>query len=176
MPRVVLFQPQIPPNTGNVARTCAATGCELHLIEPLGFEISDRQLKRAGLDYWPHVPLRRHPNWQPFEAERGRRGGRLVAFSSHAQLPYHRFSFQPNDWLLFGRETDGLPRDLLGCADALLTIPMACRADQGGGGGVRSLNLSVSVGVALYEALRQLGSLDGSSVAGQPDQREIGGR
>jgi tRNA (cytidine/uridine-2'-O-)-methyltransferase len=162
MPRVVLFEPQIPPNTGNVARTCAATGCELHLIEPLGFAINDRQLKRAGLDYWPHVPLRFHADWQPFALERDRRGGRLLAFSSHAQLPYHRFSFRHDDWLLFGRETDGLPSHLLAPADAVLTIPMACRADAGGTGGVRSLNLSVSVGVALFEALRQLGELDAS--------------
>jgi tRNA (cytidine/uridine-2'-O-)-methyltransferase len=162
MPRVVLFEPQIPPNTGNVARTCAATGCELHLIEPLGFAINDRQLKRAGLDYWPHVPLRCHADWDRFEAERDLRGGRLLAFSSKAQLPYHCFSFHHDDWLLFGRETDGLPGHLLAPADAVLTIPLACRADAGGTGGVRSLNLSVSVGVALFEALRQLGELDAS--------------
>jgi tRNA (cytidine/uridine-2'-O-)-methyltransferase len=176
MPRVVLFEPQIPPNTGNVARTCAATGCELHLVEPLGFAITDRQLKRAGLDYWPHVLLRRHASWQPFETERRQRSGRLLAFSSHAQMPYHQFSFQHDDWLLFGRETDGLPRDLLTSADALLTIPMACRAAAAGTGGVRSLNLSVSVGVVLFEALRQLGALDAISVRDDPDRREIGGR
>lgn len=163
MPRIVLFQPQIPPNTGNVARTCAAMGCELHLIEPLGFAIDDRQLKRAGLDYWPHVPLHRHGSWSLFTQHRLQRGGRLLAFSSHGRQPYHRVSFQPDDWLLFGRETDGLPAEPLAAADQLLTIPMACRATATGTGGVRSLNLSVSVGIALLEALRQVGALDGIS-------------
>jgi len=160
MPHIVLFQPQIPPNTGNVARTCAATGCALHLVEPLGFSIDDRQLKRAGLDYWPLVSLHRHGDWQAFERHRRQRGGRLVAFSSHGRLPYHRHPFQPDDWLLFGRETDGLPDQARACADQLLTIPMACRAQTPAAMGVRSLNLSVSVGIALFEALRQLGQLD----------------
>ena len=106
MPRVVLYQPQIPPNTGNVARTCAATGCELHLIEPLGFAISDRHLRRAGLDYWPWVSLHRHGDLERFQAERRRRGGRLVALSSQAEAAYTDFRFHPDDWLLFGRETD----------------------------------------------------------------------
>lgn len=160
MPRIVLFQPQIPPNTGNVARTCAACGLELHLVEPLGFSIDDRQLRRAGLDYWPHVNLHRHGDWQAFLREQRRRGGRLLAFSSHAATRHHRFAYRADDWLLFGRESDGLPAGPLASADHLLTIPMRCRADGDGRGGVRSLNLSVSVGVALFEALRQLGRLD----------------
>jgi tRNA (cytidine/uridine-2'-O-)-methyltransferase len=160
MPRIVLFQPQIPPNTGNVARTCAATGCELHLIEPLGFAIDDRQLKRAGLDYWPLVPLHRHADWQAFVHHRHQRGGRLLAFSSHGSLAYHRCTFRDDDWLLFGRETDGLPEEPRAAADALLTIPMAHRASLAAGQGVRSLNLSVSVGIALFESLRQLGRLE----------------
>jgi tRNA (cytidine/uridine-2'-O-)-methyltransferase len=154
MPRVVLFQPQIPPNTGNVARTCAATGTELHLIEPLGFEISDRRLRRAGLDYWPWVQLHRHPDAVGFDAVRRRRGGRLIALSSHACTSYTDHAFHPSDWLLFGRETDGLPESLQQRADVRLTIPMpACR--RLGTGGVRSLNLSVAVAVVLFEALRQ---------------------
>ncbi len=157
MPRVVLYQPQIPPNTGNVARTCAATGCELHLIEPLGFSISDRHLRRAGLDYWPWVSLHRHGDLEQFQAQRRRRGGRLVALSSQAEASYTDFRFHPDDWLLFGRETDGLPNALQASAEALLTIPMARRAREGQGG-VRSLNLSVSVGIVLFEALRQMGS------------------
>lgn len=157
MPRVVLFQPQIPPNTGNVARTCAATATELHLIEPLGFQIDDSRLRRAGLDYWPLVPLTRHPDLGAFFAHRVSHGGRLIALSSHADQPYSRFRFHPNDWLLFGRETDGLPRDLLLQADARLCIPLARHA-PGGPGGVRSLNLSVAVGVVLFEAIRQLNS------------------
>jgi tRNA (cytidine/uridine-2'-O-)-methyltransferase len=160
MPQVVLYQPQIPPNTGNVARTCAACGCALHLIEPLGFRIDDRHLRRAGLDYWPLVDLHRHNSWAGFQQGRGRRGGRLLAFSSHGRIPYHQFRFAPDDWLLFGRETDGLSPQQLRDADAVLTIPMAHRAMDGGHPGVRSLNLSVAVGVALFEVLRQLGRLD----------------
>lgn len=154
MARVVLFQPQIPPNTGNIARTCAATGSELHLIEPLGFTIDDRQLRRAGLDYWPWVDLHRHGDFEAFLAARQARGGRLLAFSSQAQRPYTSHGFTTEDWLLFGRESDGLPEDVLGCCDERLTIPMPLdRRRQGGG--VRSLNLSVAVGVAVFEALRQ---------------------
>ena len=157
MPRVVLVHPEIPPNTGNVARTCAATGTELHLVEPLGFEISDRQLRRAGLDYWPLVALHRHRSLESFLTERQRVGGRLVALSARAQQIYTEFSYHPDDWLLFGRESDGLPEALLDQADARLTIPMR-PAMAPGGPGVRSLNLSVSVGVVLFEALRQLRS------------------
>ena len=113
MARVVLFQPQIPPNTGNVARTCAATGSELHLIEPLGFTIDDRQLRRAGLDYWPWVDLHRHADFEAFLAARLARGGRLLAFSSQAQRSYTGHGFAPEDWLLFGRESDGLPEAVL---------------------------------------------------------------
>ena len=154
LPRVVLFQPQIPPNTGNVARTCAATGAELHLIEPLGFSLDDRQLKRAGLDYWPWVPLHVHPGFEALHAERQRRGGRLLALSSQADQPYQHCTYRRDDWLLFGRESDGLPPELLEQADLRLTIPMPRSVRHGGG--VRSLNLSVSVAVVLFEALRQL--------------------
>jgi tRNA (cytidine/uridine-2'-O-)-methyltransferase len=157
MPRVVLFQPQIPPNTGNVARSCAATGSELHLIEPLGFLIDDRQLRRAGLDYWPLVPLTIHPDIGAFLAHRHGQGGRLIALSSHAAQTYDGFSFRSDDWLLFGRETDGLPSALQQEADARLTIPLA-RPSLKGPPGVRSLNLSVAVGVVLFEAIRQLNS------------------
>ncbi|MEB3322950.1 MAG: tRNA (cytidine(34)-2'-O)-methyltransferase [Synechococcaceae cyanobacterium] len=157
MPRVVLFQPQIPPNTGNVARTCAATGSELHLIEPLGFEISDRHLRRAGLDYWPLVALRRHGDLEAFQRWRRERGGRLVALSSRARSSYTRFPFRTDDWLLFGRESDGLPPPVLEGADVRLTIPMP-RGPRAAGAGVRSLNLSVAVGVVVFEALRQLDS------------------
>jgi tRNA (cytidine/uridine-2'-O-)-methyltransferase len=157
MPRVVLFQPQIPPNTGNVARTCAATGSELHLIAPLGFQIDDRQLRRAGLDYWPLVTLTLHPDLGAFLAHRQGQGGRLIALRSHATQSYDGFCFRPDDWLLFGRETDGLPLDLQHQADARLTIPLA-RPSRNGIPGVRSLNLSVAVGVVLFEAIRQLNS------------------
>jgi tRNA (cytidine/uridine-2'-O-)-methyltransferase len=154
MPRVVLYQPQIPPNTGNVARTCAAMAQELHLVGPLGFEISDRTLRRAGLDYWPYVPLTLHADWPAFTGVQGRQGGRLVALSAHGTTPYTAFRFQSDDWLLFGRESDGLPEEPLQRADAVLTIPMR-RSRHHPEGGVRSLNLSVAVGVVLFEALRQ---------------------
>jgi tRNA (cytidine/uridine-2'-O-)-methyltransferase len=154
MARVVLFQPEIPPNTGNVARTCAATGSELHLIEPLGFSIDDRQLRRAGLDYWPLVDLHRHADFGAFLAEQQRRGGRLLAFSSQASRAYSAHAFQAEDWLLFGRESDGLPATALEHCDERLTIPMP-RHRHLEGGGVRSLNLSVAVGVVVFEALRQ---------------------
>ena len=154
MPQVVLFQPQIPPNTGNVARSCAATNSELHLIEPLGFEINDRQLRRAGLDYWPWVKLHRHADFAAFSQHRQERGGRLLALSRQGARPYAQERFAANDWLLFGRETDGLPPEVLhGCSHSL-TIPMAGSIERGGG--VRSLNLSVAVGVVMFEALRQL--------------------
>jgi tRNA (cytidine/uridine-2'-O-)-methyltransferase len=155
MPRVVLFEPLIPPNTGNVARTCAATGCELHLIEPLGFSLSDRHLRRAGLDYWPLVQLIRHADASAFLSACRVQGGRLIALSSHAQHSYTEIHYQPDDWLLFGRESDGLSEALLEAADLSLTIPMP-QSRRSLPGGVRSLNLSVAVGVVVFEALRQL--------------------
>ena len=160
MPRVVLYQPQIPPNTGNVARTCAATARELHLVRPLGFEISDRTLRRAGLDYWPYVTLHDHPDWSHFCEEWHHRGGRLLALSVHAERPYTDMCFRHDDWLLFGRETDGLPEPVLAEADDRLAIPMH-RSRHHPEGGVRSLNLATAVGVVLFEALRQLHTRDG---------------
>jgi tRNA (cytidine/uridine-2'-O-)-methyltransferase len=150
MLKLVLVHPQIPPNTGNVARTCAATGTELHLVEPLGFEISDRQLKRAGLDYWPFVKLYRHACWETFCQTASAAGGRLVGFSASGSQSYWQFEFQLNDWLLFGSETSGLPVDTLAGCDAVLQIPMSRLH-------VRSLNLSVSAALGLFEARRQLG-------------------
>ncbi|MFN5193572.1 MAG: tRNA (cytidine(34)-2'-O)-methyltransferase [Cyanobacteriota bacterium] len=154
-PRVVLFQPQIPPNTGNVARTCAALGRELHLIEPLGFAITDRHLRRAGLDYWPWVDLHRHADLDAFERSRRPRGGRLLAFTAHATTSLWDHRFDNDDWLLFGREADGLPAELQQQADLRLRIPMPHGAATGLGG-VRSLNLAVAVAVALFEAERQI--------------------
>ncbi|BCL36937.1 tRNA (cytidine(34)-2'-O)-methyltransferase [Nostoc sp. MS1] len=152
MPQVVLVHPQIPPNTGNIARTCAATGTELHLVGPLGFEISDRYLKRAGLDYWPYVKLHYHKTIETFKNLHQERSGRLLGFSVKGSSSYIQFQFQPDDWLLFGSETTGLPTNVLSACDATLHIPMAEP-------GVRSLNLSVSVAIGLFEARRQLGYL-----------------
>lgn len=163
MPRVVLFAPQIPPNTGNVARTCAATALELHVIEPLGFSLSDRHLRRAGLDYWPLVQLQVHADGPAFLKVCRERGGRLLALSSHASQPYTDLAYQNDDWLLFGQESDGLSAALLEAADLRLTIPMA-QSSRTIAGGVRSLNLSVAAGVVIFEALRQLnGARQGQS-------------
>jgi tRNA (cytidine/uridine-2'-O-)-methyltransferase len=152
MPQVVLVHPQIPPNTGNIARTCAATGTELHLVGPLGFEISDRYLKRAGLDYWPYVKLHYHPSIAEFNTVRQQRGGRWLGFSVKGSFNYTNFQYQDDDWLLFGSETAGLPPEVLSACDNTLYIPMAEP-------GVRSLNLSVSVAIGLFECRRQLGYL-----------------
>lgn len=153
MIHVVLVQPQIPPNTGNIARTCAATQTPLHLVGPLGFELSDRYLKRAGLDYWPHVDLHHHDDWSAFHSHQRQRAGRLVGFSTQGSLNYLEFEFQAGDWLLFGQETAGLPAPVLATCDALVHIPMSHEH-------VRSLNLSVSAALGLFEARRQLHLLD----------------
>ena len=152
MPQIVLVHPQIPPNTGNIARTCAATGTELHLVGPLGFEITDRYLKRAGLDYWPYVKLHHHESLEAFKAISHQRGGRQLGFSVRGKFNYVGFEYQDTDWLLFGSETTGLPTDVLSACDATLYIPMK-------EANVRSLNLSVSAAVSLFEARRYLGYL-----------------
>ncbi|WP_088240266.1 tRNA (cytidine(34)-2'-O)-methyltransferase [Calothrix rhizosoleniae] len=149
MPQVVLVNPLIPPNTGNIARTCAATGTELHLVAPLGFELSDRYLKRAGLDYWPYVKLHYHESLEVFQRLHKQRGGRCLGFSVRGSFNYSKFTYQASDWLVFGSETNGLPATFLASCDHTLCIPM--EQPQ-----VRSLNLSVSVAVALFEARRQL--------------------
>ncbi len=151
MVKVVLVNPEIPPNTGNIARTCAATATELHLVKPLGFELSDRQLKRAGLDYWPHVNLHIHPSWTVFEAESRSQGGRLIGLSTKGTVRYTDIPYQDTDWLLFGKETRGLPPEILDNCELTAHIPMV-------GTGVRSLNLSVSVAVCVFESLRQQGA------------------
>lgn len=153
MLRVVLVHPLIPPNTGNIARTCAATGTELHLVGPLGFELSDRYLKRAGLDYWPHVNLHYHESLEVFKTVHQQQGGRWIGFSVAGKVSYVKFQFQPGDWMLFGSETQGLPPPVLETCTATVHIPMTQPK-------VRSLNLSVSVAVGLFEARRQLGYLE----------------
>jgi tRNA (cytidine/uridine-2'-O-)-methyltransferase len=152
MPQLVLIQPEIPPNTGNIARTCAATATALHLVGPLGFELSDRYLKRAGLDYWPHVNLTVHETIAAFQSQHQSQGGRCIGFSVRGTANYVDFQFREQDWLLFGRETTGLPEDVSTYCDALVYIPM-------GQPQVRSLNLSVSAALGLFEARRQLGYL-----------------
>lgn len=146
--RVVLVEPEIPQNTGSVARLCAATDTPLDLVGKLGFSLEDRYLKRAGLDYWPFVTLAVHPAWDEFRASRP--PGRLLAFSSHGEQSYTRIAFREDDLLVFGGETSGLPDVLRTELAPLWSIPMP-------GSGVRSLNLANAVSIVLYEALRQLG-------------------
>jgi tRNA (cytidine/uridine-2'-O-)-methyltransferase len=146
---VVLYQPEIPPNTGSVARLCAATLTPLHLIEPLGFKIDDKHLKRAGLDYWEFVDLRVYDSWEQFTENNS--GKRLWYFSKKAARSYTQASFVADDYLVFGPETRGLPEQWIALnAERALRIPMM-------GTGVRSLNLSNAVAIVLYEGLRQLG-------------------
>jgi len=143
---IVLYQPEIPPNTGNIIRLCANTGCRLHLIEPLGFDLDDKQLRRAGLDYheWAEVQT-----WPDIEAMQ--LSGRVFALSTRGQKSYHQASFEKGDYLVFGPETRGLPQgylDRLG-NEQVLRLPMLANS--------RSLNLSNTVAVVVYEALRQNG-------------------
>lgn len=147
---LVLVEPEIPPNTGNVARLCAATKTTLHLIEPLGFRLDDTQLKRAGMDYWQHVEWQRWPSWSAFAAQRAAEV-RLWFVESGGPRLYTEVSYTPDDYLVFGRETAGLPKKLLeenrGC---WLRIPMFNEKS-------RSLNLSNCAALVLFEALRQQG-------------------
>jgi tRNA (cytidine/uridine-2'-O-)-methyltransferase len=148
--QIALIQPLIPPNTGNVARLCAATDASLHLIEPLGFSLDDAELKRAGLDYWEHVDFWVHPDWFAFRDAMTR--DRCLYFSANATRPYWDASFQPNSCLVFGNESDGMPQRILDKhPDECFRIPMPS-------GKVRSLNLATAVGIVLYEAMRQLQS------------------
>ena len=150
MLHVALWEPEIPPNTGNVARLCVATGATLHLVGRLGFRLDDRSLRRAGLDYWGDLRARRHATLADFEAAAV--APRVFCFSARAALPYTAVRFEPGDCLLFGGESHGLPDTVLErYAGRALLIPMPA-------GKVRSLNLATSVGIALYEALRQLGA------------------
>ncbi len=145
---IVLVEPQIPPNTGNVARLCAATACRLHLVEPLGFSIADRELKRAGLDYWHAVDLRVHASLEAFLADCS---APMWLLSTRAARPYDGAPFAFGDALVFGKETAGLPQAFLDeHPDHALRVPMR-------EGAVRSLNLSTTVGIVAYAALAHLG-------------------
>ena len=148
---VVLLEPEIPPNTGNVARLCAATRSVLHLIEPFGFKLDDTQLKRAGMDYWQQVQWRRWKSWGEFAAAHGTKSSRFWFIESGGPKIYTAANFLPEDYLIFGRETAGLPKSLLEqYPDQWLRIPMF--NDQS-----RSLNLSNCVALVLFEGLRQQG-------------------
>lgn len=147
---VVLVEPEIPPNTGNVARLCAATGAKLHLIEPLGFRLEDKDLKRAGMDYWKHVDWTKWPSWQVFLQKKDP-AGKIWFVESDGPKQHSEATFGPDDYLVFGRETAGLPMALVEkYPEQWLRIPMMNRE-------ARSLNLSNCVAIVLYESLRQTG-------------------
>lgn len=144
---IVLHEPEIPQNTGNIARTCAATGARLHIIKPMGFEITDKHLKRAGLDYWHMLSITYYENIEDFFAKNP---GNYYFCTTKAPHTYAEAEFHDNDYLIFGKETKGLPEDLLSAnLDKCIRIPMVSDA--------RSLNLSNSVAIIVYEALRQTG-------------------
>lgn len=144
---VVLYRPEIPANTGNIARLCGAASLRLHLIHPLGFRVDDRHLKRAGLDYWHEVDVRHHPGYEPFlEARAGQ--GRIIAFSARSPRIYTEAVVEPGDWLLFGQESTGLPQEILALHPSY-AVPIWGR--------VRSLNLSTTVGIVTYHYLHQMG-------------------
>jgi tRNA (cytidine/uridine-2'-O-)-methyltransferase len=142
---VVLVEPEIPPNTGNVGRLCLATRSTLHLVGPLGFSLDDRQLKRAGLDYWDEVDVR---EWSTLdELQQANASARFFYLTTKAKLPYFEVTFRPRDFLVFGRETKGLPERVLSeNRESCITIPMH---------GTRSLNLATAVAIVLFEAVRQ---------------------
>ena len=153
---IVLFEPEIPPNTGNVIRLAANTGCRLHLIEPLGFSMEDRQLKRAGLDYHEYAQVRLHATWDAFLATEKPQAARRFALTTRATTSVFDARFEPGDWLVFGSETKGLSDAVRASFDPAqcLKLPMV--------GGQRSLNLSNSVAVTVFEAWRQAGFAVGS--------------
>jgi tRNA (cytidine/uridine-2'-O-)-methyltransferase len=154
---VALIEPRIPPNTGNIARLCAATDSALHLIEPLGFRIDDADVRRAGLDYWDAVDLWVHPGWRAFREAMSR--PRCLYFSANASRPFWEAPFRPNSCLLFGNEVDGMPTRILDKhPDESFRIPMTSA--------VRSLNLATAVGIVLYEGLRQVQGVGPASRAG----------
>jgi len=153
MIHIVLFNPEIPQNTGNIGRLCAITECRLHLIHPLGFTITDRQIKRSGMDYWYSLDLHHHENWKAFRVSPAAPTGRLWLFTTKAEHAFWNIDYQDGDGLVFGNEGHGAPEWLHEeLAATRTTIPQKNKA-------LRSLNLSTAVGIATYEALRQTGEL-----------------
>ena len=147
MLNVVLHEPEIPNNTGNIGRTCVATGASLHLIEPLGFDIDEKACRRAGLDYWPRLDLHTHSGFEPYTESTA--GARRWLLSTKGARSVYEAEFEPGDHLVFGKESKGLPSDLLRShQDRVICLPMVP--------GERSLNLSSAVCVVVYEAIRQL--------------------
>ena len=158
---VALFEPRIPQNTGNIARSCAAFDIPLNLIEPLGFKIEDKYLKRAGLDYWPLVEVKKYENFIKFLESKS--SNRVISFSKKNGIYLKNFNFQENDILLFGREDSGLPENIIDKSDFLISIFMPnLQTGNNDQKGVRSLNLSVACGIAIYEAHKQINFQNGN--------------
>ena len=152
---VSLFEPRIPQNTGNIARTCAAFKITLNLIEPLGFKLDDKYLKRAGLDYWPLVTVKNYPNYIKFKDSKQNK--RIISFSKKNGIYLNDYRFKKDDILLFGREDNGLPKQIIESCDSLISIYMPnLESGVNEEKGVRSLNLSVACGMAIYEAHKQI--------------------
>lgn len=148
MTSIVLVQPEIPGNTGAVGRTCVALDMELLLIRPLGFDISDKRVKRSGLDYWPHIRLTEFASWNTFIAERAPRADQLFLFEEYAERSFYEPDYPADAYLVFGRETKGIPEDIVTAhREQMVSLPM--RSDK-----VRSLNLANTVAAAAYQALR----------------------
>lgn len=143
---IVLVEPEIPPNTGNVARTCVMTGSKLHLVEPLGFSLSESRVRRSGLDYWKYLDLEIHSTFQALKDKYS--GSRFLYYTTKGKLHYHQISYSYNDFLVFGSETKGLAESILEEAEHVIRIPMIEQIP-------RSLNMGNSVALVLYEALRQ---------------------
>ena len=143
---IILHQPEIPANTGNIGRTCVATGTDLHLIEPLGFRLTEKEIKRAGMDYWEHLDVTRYINYEDFLAKNP--GARIYMASTKAPRCYTEVQYEPDCYIMFGKESGGIPEEiLLENQETAVRIPMM--------GEIRSLNLGNSVAIVLYEALRQ---------------------
>ncbi len=146
--RVVLVEPEIPQNTGNIGRTCVGTNCELHLIQPMSFEINDTNLKRAGLDYWQHLTWKVHKSYQDWFSQ-VEDPSRVFYFTTKVPKTYYEIKFQKGDWLVFGKETKGLPPEIINAhPNQAVTIPQP--------GNVRSLNLATAVAISVYEGYRQI--------------------
>ena len=153
-PRICLFEPRIPQNTGNIARSCAAFNYKLDLIKPLGFSLEDKYLLRAGLDYWPYVDVSIFDSFLKYKDLTN--NSRFIAFSRFSAEPIVNFSFKQNDILIFGREDNGLPNSVKEECDYVLSIPMPGGASSSSIKGVRSLNLSVACGIVIYKSCEQL--------------------
>ena len=160
MLEISLFEPRSPQNTGSIARTCAAFDITLNLIEPLGFKLEDKYLKRAGLDYWPLVKLINYPNFKKFKESKNNK--RIISFSKKNGIYLKNFVFKEDDILLFGREDTGLPDNVIKESDSLISIFMPnVELSENSEKGVRSLNLSVACGIAIYEAYKQINLKNG---------------